>query len=750
MNASPRLAQLEPRQKPEASQLIQEIRDAVLSAQSLGVFDKINRAHLTRRCLWDGQSSDGMRHGENAFPWDRSIDSKCPLADEIVTEHVRTRMASIRAGTVQIGPQNQIEDSDKAGLWNRVLRYYTGQDRRALKNHTELFQTCVEEIGYGVMQVGWQDVKVLKPKEIYREQVASFRAQQIIAEMLDASGVASQDELPPEWIGQAAANAVAEVDDVLSNPLSKPQFAALLMAMDADIPEGEALKAHAEMRKSKEGEATVYVPRGTGGKPWVKARIPWVDCGHATDLGPDGKCSWWFTCEWLSEIDLRLRAQQEEADPKWLEEVLSRGGNKGVTEMVSSAIQAPVWLLNGVGLGIQYDRQQNQQVPMYQILTLFRVAVNQAGIPAIYKTLLNVNVPDLLGMHECCEVGEMPFVAEAREQAALMMQSRGVPEIVLTNQLAIKKLTDATTAMAELAAFPPYERAMGDGSRIAPGQELPVKRNTGTNGTQSRFLDVPGVDSGALKAMDGQRQQANRRFARGADVDPDMRRLFLEDLGGAAVLSWEETVRLIWLHVQAYVDGIKASRIAGQPVSIEATAEDLEGTADVRVEFSAMSLNQKTALELADYVTKLAGLDRTGRIDFGKVVELITRMFDPVLSENIIMPGDEAAAKIEKDEQDVISAITSGQYVTGRVNSPQLRWQVLQRWLANPTTTAMLQANPMMYQSLMEHIKGLQQEMVQKTTNVFTGQTGQKPDAPWEQAAKPEQMVRGMVEGVAA
>jgi hypothetical protein len=277
-----------------------------------------------------------------------------------------------------------------------------------------------------------------------------------------------------------------------------------------------------------------------------------------------------------------------------------------------------------------------------------------------------------------------------------------------------------------------------------------VKRNTGTNGTQSRFLDVPGVDAGALKAMDEQRQQANRRFARGADVDPDMRRLFLEDLGGAAVLSWEETVRLIWLHVQAYVDGVKASRIAGQPVSIEATAEDLEGTADVRVEFSAMSLNQKTALELADYVTKLAGLDRTGRIDFGKVVELITRMFDPVLSENIIMPGDEAAAKIEKDEQDVISAITSNQYVTGRVNSPQLRWQVLQRWLANPATTAMLQANPMMYQSLMEHIKGLQQEMVQKTTNVFTGQTGQKPDAPWEEAAKPEQMVRGMVEGMAA
>jgi hypothetical protein len=737
-----RIAKLGPRQMPQAKDIIQEVRDAIHTAQSLGVFDKINRAHLTRRCLWDGQSDDGMLHGDNAFPWDMAIDSKVPLADEIVTEHVRVRMAAVRAGHVQIGPMNEIADSGKAKLWDDVLKYYRAQVRRSLKNHWRLFQTCVEEIGYGVLQVDWRENKVLKPLEMTRERMISFAAQQTLALMMQETQM--NEEPPPEWQQQAADLATMQVEELLINPMLRNDALALLMQVDPTMPESEARKILPGLRK--DGVATYYAPRGSGGQACVKARIPWVDCGHAMDLGPEGKCSWWFVAEWLSEVDFRIRCEQEKCSDAWRDAVLAQG-NKGMSEMMQGMVTVPDWLLNGVGVGLSYDRQQNQNAPMFQVLTVYRLAVNEAGIPACYETLVHAQVPDLLGKHECCEVAELPFIAEAREAAALMMQSRGVPEILLTDQLQLKKLKDGTTHMAELASFPPYERAMGDSSRIAPGAELPVRRNTGSSGTQSRFLDLPGVDMGALKAMEMVRTDVDRLFMRGATVDPDARRLFLEELSESAVMSYEELMRLMWLHVQAYVDEVVASRIAGRPVSVSATAEDLEGTADITVEFSVMALNQKTALELAEYVTKLAGLDRSGRIDFGRAIELITRIFDPVLSENIILPGEAAAAEIEKDEQNVISALAQGQWVTGRVNSPQARWQVFQRWLANPETVPMLQAKPAIYIGVMEHIKGLQQEMVQKQQNVFTGQTGQKQEAPWEEGAQPEQALRGMVEG---
>lgn len=751
MNAgSERIATLEPREKPLAKDIIQEVRDAVQTAQSLGVFDKIDRAHVTRRCIWDNQSSDGMKHGVDAFPWDRAIDRKIPLADEIVGDHVRVRCAAVRQGTVQIGPVDAVGDADKAKLWDDVLRYYRkhGLVRRALRNHTRLFHTCIEEIGYGILQIDWREEKVVRPVEITRAQVVSFLARQMLAEANAAAQVMATEsgmEAPAADEALIAQQATVMIEELLADPERGAELSALLMQIDGELPDAEAKRLPREMAKAGDAAVTYYAPRSGGGLPVIKARIPWVDCGHSADLGPDGKCTWWFVAEWLDEVTVKSRAKADKWSPSFVEAVLKQP-NKGLSELMAG-VTLPEWLLNGVGLGFKFDRQNAQNTPMFQILTTYRLAVGKTGLPACYETVVNPHVADQLGKHECCAVKELPFVAEAREPAGLMMQSRGVPEIVLTEQLALKKLGDATVAMAELQALPPYERAMGDNARLSPFAELPARRNTGTSGTQSKFLDVPGVTSGVLEAQRMVRESIDQLFKRGPKADPDEKRLYQEEMGESAVSSQEELLRLMWLHVQAYVDNVRATRIAGRPVMLQATAEDLDGTADVTVEFSAMALNQKTALELADYITKLAGLDRSGRIDFGRAVELITRIFDPVLSEAIILPGEESSAALEKDEQDLISSIVSGQYVTGRVNSPNARWRVLQKWLANPQTVPLLQGNPLTYQLLMEHLKGLQQEMVQHQQNVFTGQTGQKPAAPWETQNEPVTEVQRLVEG---
>ena len=38
---------------------------------------------------------------------------------------------------------------------------------------------------------------------------------------------------------------------------------------------------------------------------------------------------------------------------------------------------------------------------------------------------------------------------------------------------------------------------------------------------------------------------------------------------------------------------------------------------------------------MAEWFSKLAALDRSGRIDFGAAVEVIARMYDPTLAERI-------------------------------------------------------------------------------------------------------------------
>jgi hypothetical protein len=724
-----RLAVLEPREKVDAARVLTEIEDAINGAASIGAFEKIEAAHLTRRCLWAGQSADGMRHGEDAFPYDKAIDCRVPLAEEIVTDHVRIRMAAMRSGTVQIGPMQGVADATKARLWDDVLKFYRHKMRRGLERQMRLFWTCVEEIGYGVARVDWCGMRRLLPLSVTVEELAGSVAAGLLEAARAQTGMAEGEEMPAEWQEEAAAEAMRVVEEALMDE-DAGAFEGLMMSFDPTCPRDEARRVRSDLRR-RGGAAVYYAPRDAGGEVRVTARIPWVDCGHSLDLGPDGRCSWWFEADWLTEVDLRAAAEAGGWDGRWLKAVLEQP-NMGMADLMQG-LDAPGWLLNGVGVGLRFDTGVNQRARMFQVLRVFRLAVNKAGLPACYETVVHPHVPDLTGFHAVCKVPVLPWVAEAREPAGLMVQSRGVPELVLTDQLALKKLKDGATASAELAAFPPYERIPGDDQKMAPGAQLAAARRTGRSGTESRFVPVPGVDQGALEMMRMTRADVDRLFARGPNVSPDERRIFLEELGSSAVATVEEVMMLAWLHVQGYVDELRASRIAGRPVSVEATAEDLQGTADVMVEFSPLALNQKMALELADYGAKIAGLDRTGRIDFGKFVEVVTRVFDPMLSEQVIRPGDEAAAEIERDEQGVLSAIASGQWVTGHTDAPQVRWEVVQRWLANPEARGKLQASGGMQAALAEHVKGLQQEMVQRGANVFTGQTGQKPEAPWEE-----------------
>lgn len=738
-----RIAKLEPRTKPEAKDVIQEVRDAVNAASSLGVFDKILTAHETRRCLWAGQSSDGMLWGENAFPWPGGIDSRVPLAEEIVSDHVRIRMASLRAGNVQVAPQDSTEDNAKAQTWDGVMRYYRQAVKRNLTNQFKLFFTCVEEIGYGVMHVDWRDRQILKPLELTSEQVISFLAQSVVGSMA-AELQMDPEQMDPALQQQAADDAVRTYEMLAADP--EPEgLMAVLMQIDAKMPPSEAKKAARDLRKNR--SAIYYAPRSQGGLPCIQARIPWVNCIHGMDLGTSGETSFFGDVEKFTEVDLRIRAAQKGWTDAALEAVLKHP-NQGLTELMGASAGSANWLLNGVGIGLTIEQNPQDRAPLFEVITVYRLAVNEAGIPAVYETEINVHVNDMLLSHECCEVAAMPFVVEQREPAGLAVQSRGIPEIILTDQLGLKKLKDATTYAAELAAFPPTERDKDDTLPIKPGADLKKsKYQTGSGGTQNKFLEVPGVDAGALKAMEMIRLDVDRLFMRHKDANPDSRRIFLEDLGSSAVLTYEAVIGLMWLNIQAYVNELTASRIAGRPVSVQATSEDLEGTADVHVEFSPMALNQEMAFKLAEWGTKLAGLDRSGRIDFGAFVEIIARMFDSVLGERIIMPGEVATAQIEKDEQDVISAMVAGQYVTGHVNSPQQRWKKLSEWLGNPETLPMLQARPTVYAAVQEHIKGLNQEQVQTTTNVAWGQTGQNPIPPWQEEQKPENMLKAAVEG---
>jgi hypothetical protein len=216
-------------------------------------------------------------------------------------------------------------------------------------------------------------------------------------------------------------------------------------------------------------------------------------------------------------------------------------------------------------------------------------------------------------------------------------------------------------------------------------------------------------------------------FHRGPQSDPDARRLYNDDLGTAAVQTLEEIVKLFWSHIQVYVGTITASRIAGRPVSVEASQEDLMGTADVNVEFSSLSLNQEAALKMLDTLTKARSLDATGRMDLGAGVEMVLRTFDVALAEKVVLPGDVAAQRIMDEEQRDLAVLTSGSLAPVRQGSEQVRLKVIEDWLANPINQQKLQVDQVLSDRLQQRIQAFQFAVTQQQ-NAVIGATGYDPN----------------------
>lgn len=740
-----RIAKLEPREKPDPKRMLDEIRAAVCEAQTHGMQDKLEISHKVMHCLWTGQNVDGTKDS----PWPNAIDSRVREASKVIHDTVKLMMRAVRSGTVSIGPED-IDDDEKAQLWDKVLRKFKHKSKRAISAAMKLFFQCVMSLGYGILHVDWRARRQLFPKTVTTDEVRQFLYSQNVTEWLTvqedalpqaADGAAA---LPPEIDAQITQGVAVLVDEMLAGA-DKTELVSVLMQMDAAMPPSEAKIAAREL--SKKDTAVYYAPRETGGMPVIKAKIPMVNCVHGMDMTGTNCETWVALPERLSEAGMRERAALNgwKAD---LEDLLKHP-NESMAELesLSGGVGTWDWLLNGVGIGLVMSK--NAEVPWFEVITIYRVACNEAGVPAVYETEIFPALPELVLSHEVLPIvrdGEaaMPFVTMARNPALLAVQSPGMAQEMLTDQMGMKRIIDASVAAAELAAYPPTVRTVKDDQVVMPGSTLDLPRNTGTSGAQSRFVEVPGVDMGALKFLEMMKAEVRERYHRGADADPNLRAAYEEDLGQEAVMAYTEVIALIWAHIQAYVNEVTASRIAGKAVSLKATEADLMGTADINVDFSATSLNQERAKEFATVGKTLLQLG-SKNVDVDALAETMARTYDVPLAERIIIPGEQGASNAVNDERKAIVEMQGGFEVTGRQNMPEARLTAYDDWLRNPSNVDRCVYDPSLFELILLRMQGLEMQQQQFSENVLTGQTGQKPPE-WQQQQKRSERLALMVE----
>lgn len=738
-----RIAKLEPREKPDPKRMQEEICAAVRAAQSMGLQSRLEISHKVMHCLWQGQNADGTKNS----PWPNAIDSRVREASKIIDDTVRLMMKAVRSGSVSIGPED-IDDDEKAQLWDKVLRKYRHKGKRAINAAVKLFFQCVMSLGYGLLHVDWRARRVLMPKTVTSDQVRQFLYRLNVTQWLADNNYeqpenmgANEGGVPPDIEAQITEGVAVMVDEMLFSA-DKAELIGVLMQMDADMPPSEAKVAAKEL--SKKNEAEYFAPKSTGGLPVVKAKIPMVNAVHGMDMTGTDCESFVALPERLSEAGLRERA----ALNGWTVDLaeLLKHPNKGMAELetLSGGAASWDWLLNGVGIGLQMTT--DEEVPWFEVITIYRVACNEAGVPAVYESEIFPALPEVLLSHELLPIvrdGEavMPFVTMARNPSLLAVNSPGMAMELLTDQMGMKRIMDASVAAAELAGYPPTVRTAKDDQVVMPGSTLDLPRNTGTSGTQSRFVDVPGVDAGALRFLKMMKEEVAERYHRGANADPNLRAAYEEDLGQEAVMAYTEVIALIWSHIQAYVSEVTASRIAGKAVSLKAMEADLMGTADVNVDFSATSLNRERAKEFADVGKTLLQLG-SKNVDVDALAETMARTYDVPLAERIIIPGEQGESSALNDERKAIIEMQGGFEVNGRQNLPDVRLSAYDDWLRNPANVDRCVYDPGLFELVLLRMQGLEMQQQQFTENVVTGQTGQKPPEWQQQQKRSERLVQ--------
>lgn len=735
MNAPQTLAKLEAREIPDIPMILRELRDAVNGASALGVFEKLETCHNTRRCWWQGQQSDGRMpkpglNNQNLYWWENAPETRRHKADEIVKERAGIRELVLHRGQMLVSPGLRArstatpdDDAESEG-WQLVLESYRQTTERDFDYEWALHCACVEELGYSIQFMDWMPRKRNDKREITREQLNSAVVQRVHATVVSALMPdvpvedALQQTLPDEVLQRIATEADIQVSLLLTDPQAQGAAIEDLQAIDPAITPDEARRVIRALMRGEPG--IYYAPADDGGLPDALTCIPWVSCIHTASLTGKGRADMFAIPRFITEATVHERAAAERWPAKFVEGVLSHP-NKAMPELPSESS----WALCGAGIGLTLDLSgSSDRSPVFQVIDVYRRAVNRQGLPMIFHTVVSPFVSDVYGMHECTKLRRLPFLVETAEPAGLAVLSRGVGEIVVAGQNHVMDLMNGEGARAQLGSNPPLQRQSKEHVVVKPGMQIYGRFVGADKGNQ--FLDTPQVDMGAIKLIELHEMFIDQLYFRGATVDADIRQQQRELLAHRARKNLAALVSLMGEVIRANVPIEELSRIAGQQVN-----PDSLDTANVQIGFNVTGLSGDSSKEWLEFLNGLSALDRGGRVDWGEVVMDVMMSRNPAMARKLVIPGDAAAERIIDDQESRIAKIMAGVPVRykERVVNPEERIKVQESWKSIPGNIEAANADPVKAQMMMKEEEQLQRQIVQFQENALIGKTQQTPNA---------------------
>jgi hypothetical protein len=687
-------------QQNDVSTFIKGIREAITDANHY--LNTCADNHNLRYCLWEGQSSDGRKWEEDIketpFPWDGASDARIRLADEIINEQV----AIMTEAFLRSKPQTfAIESSDfpVSKLTNNILRWLRSRLRKEIIRESTLLAEWRQTYGSAILGIFWEQEKRVKKVAITLQELTQMYQ-------------TLQQKAPENPLAKTLQTLLERIHD----PLEEEGLIDVAMVYAPDLKKRDARKLIVDLREKGEGVIpTVYVFRSL--PKWVSLRVM-QDVIFPKGTYDIQRAPWVAYREWFEESELEAKIEDEDWDAQFVEEAKKHKGGS-----ISFDQNAVLENKNNFFFNSMPNENKIEVYHIYQ-------KVIEEGHVKIKCSIIHGKVEfpafeyDLDYAH-----GEYPFVVTQREMIdRLIIESRGVPEILTTHQNEIKVQRDSRTDRTSIATLPPVKVPASRADKqlvFGPAAQIPERRPGEVD-----WMRPPPFDQGSIEIERAARADADTYFGRlSQNVNPVISNLFQQSLTNRFLEDMSSALVMTFQLMQQFMAPEELQRIAGFPLP-QWSPEVIREQYDLALVFDVRDLDGEFVIQKSEMISKtILPTDVAGITNRAMLTSMLWQSIDPTMANQLVQNVENVTQNEIDDESKNLAMIVAGIEPPMKPSGQnfELRLQTLQNLVnANPELQQTLQAKPMSQEMLKRRVQYLEFQIAQRK-NAQIGRIGAVP-----------------------
>jgi|TARA_S200002703_G_scaffold82298_1_gene70925 hypothetical protein len=647
-------------------------------------FDLCRTSYDDRRNFWPGKSRDHRKHGADAFPWEGASDMEAHTIDERVTRLVSLFMSSLDRANIRAYPVGS-EDIAKSKVVSSFLKWMVSSGYiPRFQKEMELGANYLLERGMLITYIGWH------------------REDRTFLQKLDL-------------------NQISQINPVLAESiLSGKVDEEIIEYMETVFPSASKKRIKKALKELRnDNEAILPVVKRQIDAPEVKTLAPDGDFFFPTYVTDPQRAPFCFWRTYYTPQELKNKVSTDDWDESFVDYVIEhyRGVEVYSIEREQEGQRSIGLTDNG------YEAEELIEIVYgYQ-----RLIDEEDGSEGIYQTIFHKNfdgdgaIPayakfELMNGYEDYPV----VVTKLSEDSKRLYDVQTIPDLLRGIQNQVKVERDSRIDRNSIATLPPILHPIGQApTDWGPGRMIPYRRKGDLD-----FAPAPMYNSGSVEIEQTMEKVADKLV--GLDEGTQMSTARLQFLNNKFLRHVAQVLNMSFKCFQRFGPDSLFFRVTGVPDAMQITKGDPNENFDIIVNYDVLNNDPEVQEQKIEAFKALTQFDQSGRINLDSLLEIAASSIDPVLSDSILQPAQDAQEDVMKNVTDDLAKIFAGIEMPARQTGGDVAMQVIEQYTAQPDIAQRMQSDQIFAERLQKY-QGQYEFQMQQQQNAQIGRLGTAP-----------------------